>query len=59
MRILVDTHIYLWMLSWPVKSLPFFHKDPFDRMLIAQSMTNKLTLMSDDSKIKKYDCKLI
>jgi PIN domain nuclease of toxin-antitoxin system len=42
-----------------LKSLPFFHKDPFDRMLVAQSMTNNLTLMSDDSKIKKYDCKLI
>jgi len=123
MRILVDTHIYLWMLSCPeklsdtrryelespvnevffssisiaelmikhsigkiniifnplemaaemgleklnftgedallLKSLPFFHKDPFDRMLIAQSMTNKLSLMSDDLKIKKYDCKFI
>jgi PIN domain nuclease of toxin-antitoxin system len=123
MRILVDTHIYLWMLSYPQKlgktrqyelesptnevffsamsiaelmikhstgkieikfdpvemadkmgieilsfsgeeamvlrDLPFHHRDPFDRMLIAQCMTNKLALMSDDSKFSKYDCKII
>lgn len=123
MRILVDTHIYLWMLSCPEKlsnsrryeiespaneiflsamsiaelmikhsigkinisfdpvemaqkmrleilsftgveamileKLPFHHKDPFDRMLIAQTMSNKLTLMSDDSKFQQYDCKMM
>lgn len=123
MRILVDTHIYLWMLNCPEKlnetriyelespanevflsamsiaelmikhsigkieikfdplekaeeigleilsvsgaeakvlgDLPHHHKDPFDRMLIAQAMTNRLTLMSDDSKFLKYDCKIM
>ncbi len=123
MKILVDTHIYLWMLSYPEKlsqtrryelespaneiflsamsiaelmikhsmgkiditfdpiemankmgldilsfsgveamvlgDLPFHHKDPFDRMLIAQALTNKLSLMSDDSKFLRYDCKVI
>ncbi|MBU3918150.1 hypothetical protein KKA14_21685 [bacterium] len=39
--------------------LPLHHKDPFDRMLIAQSMINKLALMSDDSKFLPYDCKII
>ncbi len=39
--------------------LSFIHKDTFDRMLIAQSMTNKLTLMTDDLKILKYDCRTI
>ena len=38
--------------------LPFHHKDPFDRMLIAQAITNKLLLMSDDSKFQHYDCKI-
>lgn len=123
MKILVDTHIYLWMLSSPEKlndsrryelesqanevflssisiaelmfkqsigkieinfnpmdmaqkmgleilsfsgddanalgDLPFHHRDPFDRMLIAQAITNSLTLMSDDSKFFKYSCKTI
>jgi PIN domain nuclease of toxin-antitoxin system len=39
--------------------LPLHHKDPFDQMLIAQSLTNKLSLMSDDTKFLKYDCKII
>jgi PIN domain nuclease of toxin-antitoxin system len=39
--------------------LPFHHKDPFDRMLIAQAIINKLALMSDDSQFFKYDCKII
>ncbi len=39
--------------------LPLHHKDPFDRMLIAQSIANRLTLMSDDSKFLPYDCKII
>ena len=123
MKILVDTHIYLWMLSAPEKledsrryelesqanevflssisiaelmikhsigkieinfnpvdmaqkmglemlsfsgddavalgDLPFHHKDPFDRMLMAQAITNGLILMSDDSNILKYNCKVI
>ena len=123
MKILVDTHIYLWMLSCPEKlsetrryelespanevwlsamsiaelmikhsigkidihfnpvemaekigleilsfsgdealvlgELPLHHKDPFDRMLIAQSITNRLALMSDDPKFEQYDCKII
>ena len=42
-----------------LKDLPFHHKDPFDRMLIAQSLANKFHIMSDDRKFKLYDCKLI
>jgi len=40
-------------------ALPFHHKDPFDRMLIAQALINRLSLMSDDSKFLQYDCKII
>ncbi len=39
--------------------LPLYHKDHFDRMLIAQAMINRLALMSDDSKFLQYDCKII
>jgi PIN domain nuclease of toxin-antitoxin system len=42
-----------------LKDLPFFHRDPFDRMLIAQSLANKCYIMSDDDKFSLYDCKLI
>ena len=42
-----------------VKNLPFHHKDPFDRLLIAQAMEEKLILISDDKYIKKYKIKMI
>ena len=42
-----------------LKDLPFHHKDPFDRMLITQSIANRYPLMSDDSKLSRYDCRLI
>lgn len=43
----------------PLKDLPFHHKDPFDRMLIAQSMTRNYPLMTQDTKFHRYACKLI
>jgi len=42
-----------------LKEMPFHHKDPFDRMLIAQSIANKFHIMTYDEKFKRYDCKLI
>nr|WP_300459886.1 type II toxin-antitoxin system VapC family toxin [Desulfobacula sp.] len=39
--------------------LPFHHKDPFDRMIIAQALVNKIALMSDDSKFSNYNCHII
>lgn len=39
--------------------LPDIHKDPFDRMLIAQAIEEKLTLVSRDSMIAQYDVNLI
>ena len=42
-----------------LKDLPFHHKDPFDRMLIAQSITKNYPIITDDDKFKCYDCKLL
>lgn len=42
-----------------LKDLPFLHKDPFDRMLICQSIYNDLYLMTDDEKFKQYKCKIL
>jgi PIN domain nuclease of toxin-antitoxin system len=39
--------------------LPPHHKDPFDRMIIAQAYTDKLVLMSDDYKFSQYNIKII
>lgn len=42
-----------------LKELPFHHRDPFDRMLISQSLNRKIPLMSDDRKFAMYDCKVV
>ena len=39
--------------------LPDIHKDPFDRMLIAQAMIEKLTLVTRDNRIAKYGVSLL
>ena len=38
-----------------IKLLPHHHADPFDRMLVAQAMSNHLTLITRDREILKYD----
>lgn len=35
-------------------SLPDYHSDPFDRMLVAQARTEDLILLTGDQKIHKY-----
>src|SRR5262245_1648506 len=35
-------------------SLPMLHKDPFDRILIAQSSAERLSLVTNDAPIKGY-----
>ena len=42
-----------------LKNLPFHHKDPFDRMLICQSLFHKYPLMTDDPRIAQYNCKIL
>ena len=34
--------------------LPFHHRDPFDRILIAQSLYEQIPLVSKDSEFDKY-----
>ncbi len=42
-----------------VHSLPLHHSDPFDRLLIAQAMTEPLRLVTCDSIIEKYSNDLV
>ncbi len=42
-----------------VENLPQHHKDPFDRLLIAQAQIEKLTLVTRDSRIKQYAVQVI
>ncbi len=40
-------------------NLPLHHKDPFDRMLVAQARLEGLGLISDDPLLIQYDVKII
>jgi len=40
--------------AWLAGSLPQHHKDPFDRMLIAQAQTEGLELLTHDRRLKPY-----
>ena len=42
-----------------LKDMPFHHKDPFDRMLIAQSISCNYPIMTEDSKIALYNCRVL
>ena len=42
-----------------VSKLPFHHKDPFDRLIIAQAHIENLTLISKDSKFKNYNIPIL
>jgi PIN domain nuclease of toxin-antitoxin system len=42
-----------------VSSLPFHHRDPFDRMLISQSITEKIKMVSKDGAFDDYDVDII
>lgn len=40
-------------------TLPRHHSDPFDRMLIAQAMTERLTLVTHDRRFAPYDLDVV
>ena len=37
-----------------IDALPLIHKDPFDRLLIAQAMVEGITLLTDDATLAQY-----
>ena len=40
--------------AYSVESLPRYHRDPFDRMIIAQAHLERMTIVTSDSEIKRY-----
>ena len=37
-----------------LKTLPYIHSDPFDRLLVAQSKVDNMKLITTDSKVLEY-----
>ena len=42
-----------------LSDLPFHHRDPFDRLIIAQAVTESLPVISSDAVFSQYPVKLI
>jgi len=46
-------HVFL------LTDLPFHHRDPFDRLIIAQAMSEGLPVLSGDGEFQKYPIQVI
>jgi PIN domain nuclease of toxin-antitoxin system len=44
---------------WELGNLPQVHRDPFDRLLIAQSRYEKMDLISADDIVAKYETRVV
>ncbi len=53
-EILAITFEHIQMLN----KLDLHHKDPFDRIIIAQGITEQLTIITKDDNFKKYQVKV-
>jgi PIN domain nuclease of toxin-antitoxin system len=42
-----------------IERLPEYHRDPFDRLLIAQAQLENLPLLTADEQIRRYDLTII
>lgn len=49
---LVDAHVIFGL---SIALLPMHHRDPFDRLLIAQARAEGLTLVTADRRFESYD----
>jgi PIN domain nuclease of toxin-antitoxin system len=55
LRSLAITHVH----AAKVYDLPLHHADPFDRMLIAQALTEETTILTADHAFKKYPVPIV
>ena len=42
-----------------VRALPRLHRDPFDRILVAQALCEGLVILTDDLHISRYDVRVL
>ena len=71
MRFPLDTPVFIWWracrVPLPVNflhtatagELPPHHRDPFDRILVAQALAERLTLVSHDRRLEPYGTAVI
>ena len=45
--------------AFAVSDLPAHHRDPFDRLLVAQAVVETLTLVTDDRQLSAYNVPIL
>jgi PIN domain nuclease of toxin-antitoxin system len=40
--------------AWRVRTLPSYHRDPFDQLLVAQALAEQMTVVTHDRTISRY-----
>ncbi len=44
-----------WAHARELRLLPLLHRDPFDRLLVAQARVERRTLVTSDAQVRAYD----
>ena len=55
----VDTLLITNAHAWRAGELPLHHRDPFDRMLVAQAQIEKIPLLSADPQLRTYEIEVM
>ena len=42
-----------------VEELPYIHRDPFDRIIVATAICENMTIVTSDENIRNYDVKCV
>lgn len=58
-RLALPNFRYLFAMPRLQPLCPLYHRDPFERMLVAQGQAEGLTLVTDDSQIAHYNVPLM
>ena len=48
-----------WVHAARVAELPFHHRDPFDRLIIAQGLVESIAIVSGDPEFKIYGARIV
>jgi PIN domain nuclease of toxin-antitoxin system len=48
-----------WQHAAAVEHLPFHHRDPFDRLIVAQAQLEDLSVVTTDAVFRKYDVAVV
>jgi PIN domain nuclease of toxin-antitoxin system len=60
MRLMGAKHLdILYSHACRISSLPLIHRDPFDRLLIAQALVENVTLVTAEEILQQYDVSLL